>query len=106
MKMTRMPLAYKEPLGLPFYWRDEVSGELGRAVMAYLNNRIEGTTVTDAQIALLRDYLSHWINAPCWMASGFECEMSNLRSSVRELETATEIDDWLHQALDIGMDPL
>lgn len=104
--MTRMPIVYKAPLGLPFFWRDEASGELNDAVMAYLNNRIEGQTVTDAQIVLVRDYLAHYIGAPCWDDSGFEMEMAHLRSTVRELDSATEIQEWIRQCLDIGMDPL
>ncbi len=104
--MSRMPSAYVHPLGTPLYWRDEQSGELGLAIDAYLLNRHAGATITDGQITLLRDYLEYWVNAPCWRSEGIEKEMKDLRKSVRELDSATEIDEWIHKALEIGMDPL
>lgn len=119
--MTRMPPTYQEPHGTPLYWRDEVSGQLSKAVKAYLDNRVEGRPITNGQIALLRDYLAYWVNAPCWDHQADEFtdeilqltsmeelmpELSQLRSSVQHLKTAADIDKWIHEALDIGMDPL
>jgi hypothetical protein len=104
--MTRMPTVYKDPLGLPFYWEDEVSGELRKAVHAYLDHAIDGKPFTAPQIELVRDYLQHWINAPCWDAPAFEAELKDLRETVRTLRTAESIHDWIHKALEIGMDPL
>ena len=104
---TRMPAGYQPPLGLPFSWRDEQSGELARAVMAYLEHCTDNRTVTDAQIVLVRDYLQYYVSAPCWdHTGGFQSELKHLRSTIRDCQTATEIHDWIHQALDIGMDPL
>ncbi len=90
----------------PLYWRHEVSGELAGAVEAYLANRIDGATVTDERIALLRDYIAHWINAPWWDSPVFEAELRRLRDGARELDSATKIAEWIHQAMDIGIDPL
>lgn len=104
--MTRMPRAYKGQLGLPFHYSHEVSGELADAVKAYLDNRVENKTVTDAQIVLLRDYLSHYIHAPCWDESGFESELAHLRWAVSYLDSATEISAWIFKAMEIGLDPL
>jgi hypothetical protein len=104
--MNRMPTFYKPPLGLPFNWRDEMSGELPAAVAAYLDNRIDGTTITDAQIALLREFLIHYINAPCWDNGAFESELNNLRESAPHLDSATEISEWIFQCMEIGLDPL
>jgi hypothetical protein len=104
--MSRMPTFYKAPLGLPFYWEDEVSGELRKAIHAYLDHAVDGKPITSAQITLMVDYLTHWVCAPCWDSEAFEVELKNLRATVRGLTTPTAIHDWIHQALDIGMDPL
>jgi hypothetical protein len=104
--MSRMPTTYKPPLGLPFYWQDEVTGELPRAVRAYLDHVVDGEPITDKQLALLRDYLDHWVCAPCWDSPVLEAELRHLRGSIRHLTSVAEIGDWIHQALEIGMDPL
>jgi hypothetical protein len=101
-----MPSMYKGQLGFPFHWSHEISGELRHAVEAYHDNRIENKTVTDAQIALLRDYLSHYINAPCWDNPEFQSELAHLRWSVSKLDSATEISKWIHKSMEIGLDPL
>jgi hypothetical protein len=101
-----MPDFYKPPLGLPFYWEDEVSGELRKAIHAYLDHATDGKPFTDAQLELMRDYLEHWINAPCWNSEVFESELKHLRESAKTLRTAEQIHDWIHEALEIGMDPL
>lgn len=106
MPETRMPLVYKLPLGLPFYWRDEVSGELPAAVNAYLDCRIDQKPFTLAQAELVRDYLIHWINAPCWEHPEFAQDLAKLREKVKTLNTADEIGAWIWEALEIGLDPL
>jgi hypothetical protein len=98
--------AYRLPFGLPLRWQDEQSGELSRAIEAYLDNRISGETVTDAQITLVRDYIVYYIDAPCWNQEEFVDELRGLRSSARELDSATEISEWIGKAMDIGLDPL
>jgi hypothetical protein len=97
---------YRAPLWFPLHWRDEISGRLAKAVHAYLLNRTDNLTVTDEQIVLLRGYLRYYIHAPCWEWPEFRQELSSLRSAVGELDTATEIDEWIHKALEIGLDPL
>lgn len=105
---TRMPRAYKVPLGLPFYWMDEQSGELRAAVESYLDRVTEGgPPLTPERIAVLRDYLAHYINAPCWdVADAFAEELRVLRADVHRLTTAEGIDGWIAKCLDIGLDPL
>jgi hypothetical protein len=104
--MSRMPNFYRPPLNLPFNWHDEVSGELPRAVAAYLDNRIDGSPLTYAQIVLLREYLVHYIDAPCWDNPEFANELLDLRKSAREIESAGDIAEWVLKGMDIGLDPL
>jgi len=104
--MRKIPAFY--PQGLPLYWRDEESGQLAKAVNAYLDNRLHGTTVTDEQIELVRDYLVHYIDAPCWDSDDpeMQADLQTLRLSARELDSATEISEWIFKGLDLGLDPL
>ena len=104
--MRKIPAFY--PQGLPLYWRDEESGQLAKAVNAYLDNRLHGTTVTDEQIGLVRDYFVHYIDAPCWDSDDpdIQAYLQNLRTSARELDSATKISEWIVKALDICLDPL
>lgn len=98
-----IPKTYLLPTGGPLYWRDEVSGVLTTAVLAYLND-----TASDASLKLLADYLEYYIHAPCWDIPGnaFADELAELRRSSKTMQTAEEIDDWISRAMDIGIDPL
>jgi hypothetical protein len=106
LKTSRMPQFYRAPLGLPFYWRDEISGELTRAVMAYLNWGVNGQQITEDQVELVADYLSYWVNAPCWDQETFEEEIAALRAGATKLKTPEGINAWIHKALEIAADPL
>lgn len=88
----------------PLYWQNEQTGKLREAVTAYLNNRIDGETVTENQIALLVEYIAYWVKAPCWDAPSDE--LQELRLSVEQLDTAEKVDEWIQKALDLGIDPL
>jgi len=46
--MSRMPSFYKDPLGLPFYWEDDITGELPAAIRAYLDHAVDGKPFTAA----------------------------------------------------------
>jgi len=54
----------------------------------------------------MRDYLEHYIKAPCWDTPVFEAKLKQLREAAQTLRTVEEIHDWIHKCLDIGMDPL
>ena len=101
---TRMPTFYQPPLGVPFFWSEEMSGDLAKAVRAYLQNRINGRPITDAQIALVRDYMVYYINAPCWTAPA--SELQDLRLAACKLDSAEQIDKWIQKAVDIGIGPI
>ena len=106
--MSRMPTFYRSPLGLPLYWMDEMTGELPIAVNAYLGCGLTGENVpapTNAQIDLLRDYLTYYINAPCWRWEEGN-ELAELRTKVSGLNTLEAIHKWIVDCLNIGLDPL
>jgi hypothetical protein len=86
------------------YWRDERSGKLVAAVHAYLAFRCKkGPCPDPRQIELLARYLQYVIDAPCWCATE---ELQQLRDRARHLQTCDGIAAWIHDALDIGIDPL
>jgi|SRR5215471_1117179 len=95
-------LPYVAPLGLPLAWRDEQSGVLPAAIKAYFDAALGRDTITADQLVLLINYLIYYINAPCWKGEGLEA----LRLRVGELRTRADVDDFLDQCLEIGLDPL
>jgi hypothetical protein len=91
----------------PRYWMHETSGVLRPVVEAYLNNR----TLSERDIAILRQYLRQWIMAPAWDVNPFLDVISGrrlktLRQDIDGLTSRDAISDWLAEADEIGMDPL
>jgi hypothetical protein len=91
----------------PRYWMHETSGVLRPVVEAYLNNR----TLSERDIAILRQYLRQWIMAPAWDANPFLDVISGrrlktLRQDIDGLTSRDAISDWLAEASEFGMDPL
>lgn len=111
--MSRMPTTYREPMGLPLNWRDDVTGELPAAVMRYYGFKVgEAAEPDQKQIELIRDYLVYYIEAPCWLAKLVEGEpgelaaLAELRKQAREISSAEDIHRFIWACLDVGMDPL
>jgi len=103
--MSRMPTEYKS-FGLPFHWQSEASGELYAAVYAYLDYRIDNRPFTAAQFALVRDYMIHYVNAPCWNNDEFKAELIDIRQTAARLLGPDDIPALIHKCMDIGLDPL
>jgi hypothetical protein len=60
---------------------------------------------------LIRAYLRQWIDSPVWdPATDYDghdrTELAKLRKAVRELRNRHDITAWLHDALNVGIDPL
>lgn len=106
MTANLIPNFYRQPLGLPLNWRDEISGELPKAVSAYLDNRIDGKKMSFFHTNLVCDYMRHYINAPCWDNPEFTDELLALRDLAKRLSSPQEVADWIRKAMEIGLDPL
>lgn len=56
--------------GIPMYWRDEASGKMLEAIIAFWSPYADSPRnippISDEHISLLRWYLIHWAKAPCW----------------------------------------
>jgi hypothetical protein len=103
-----LPGFYRPPLGLPYNWRDELTGQIPAAVNAYLDHRVDPANPppTPTQFAILQAYLVHYINAPCWDGSGFTAELAQLRAAIQRAQTPDDLARWIHDCLQIGIDPL
>lgn len=82
---------------MPGYWMYESTGVLRPVIEKYLGRE----TLTRSDIGVMRAYLRQWINGP-WLGDDIEA----LRAAISELSTREQIDAWLDQALDLGIDPL
>jgi hypothetical protein len=112
----RMLDVYMLPLGVPVYWRDEVSGILPAAVWAYIKFRapVEGETPippTEMQLKILIEFLRYYIDAPCWSLNTAACQemaadLSSLRGDIRAAKTTDDVGAWISRCLDLGIDPL
>ena len=99
----RIPNVYRPPLGLPLNWKDETSGELPGAVFKYFSFE----PLSKSEISLIAEYCQHYINAPCWDATGgFPKELAALRQTAATLSTVGEINQWINACLEIAIDPL
>ena len=102
MSTDMTALRYRPPLGLPLYWRDEVSGVLPAAVWAYLHHMAgAGPAPTAEQLALVIDYARYFIEAPCWSGE----ELPELRRRARQLSTLEDLAAWVEAAFRSALDP-
>lgn len=114
MQISVMPKFYRDPFGLPLRWQDEQSGLLPGAVMAYFDHSINRSKAfTETQLNLVIQYCQYYINAPCWIdnavRSGSEdvvAEMRRAMAKSMQLRTAEDIDGWIRDCLEMGIDPL
>lgn len=110
--MNRMPAIYRPPMGLPLRWQDEQSGELSKAVWAYINHGAGKTKTppTPEELATLKDYLAYYIKAPCWMANAQDPGMeADLKAAILKIDlvvTYEDIRDFIYACLHLGIDPL
>ena len=110
MKIPAIYRSLGNVTGLPLNWQDEVTGVLPAAVKAYLDNRVDGTPIDEQQLAIVRAFMEHYIDAPCWNHMNeieeMAPELAELRRDVRTIKTPEAMGEWIHRCLDLGIDPL
>jgi len=92
----------------PKYWRYETGGKLAEAVHLYLTHP---ESLGPTAIGLLRDYFRQWIDSPVWdlMPSHDATSVAKLKALrvyAAHITSLSEINLWLHLALNEGHDPL
>lgn len=110
----QMPPVYREPLGLPLRWQDEQSGMLPKAVLAYFHHT--QTPMLRPQMKIVVEYLRYYVHAPCWDSNPHHtqetcADLARLRSRILAIQqgplaTEDEIEAWLADCLEMGLDPL
>lgn len=75
--------------------------------MRYLENK----SFWADDVMLIRLYLQQWIDSPVWdmnpeMNDEGRRKLAQVRKSAREIRTRKDIDGWIRDGLDIGIDPL
>lgn len=101
--------------GGPCYWMHEETGILQQAVNAYfLPYRtvmvIPSIELAEKPLLYLRSYLVHWADAPCYKNNPHATDedlgrLKELIESAKRINSRKDIDEWLEQALEIGIDP-
>ena len=94
-------------MSLPGYWRNETGGALAPAIEAYLNQR----PMCREDFQVIARYLTQWIDAPCWdneplLDEELKTELKLLRMRARLIRSRVEIDQWIEDAMGLGIDPL
>ena len=94
-------------IAAPRFWRDETSGVLAEAVMAYLSGQALGAN----QLGYLRAYCVQWIDSPVWDANPHQDadssrELQTLREKAKNIHSVEQLDRWLDDALDLAIEPI
>jgi rubredoxin len=101
-----IPEIYSTPLETPLNWRMEQSGHLATAITTFWNCKVNaGAFPTEYQIFLIKCYLEHYINAPCWQDDR-KSNLQKLRLMVSMISTFEDVNTWLKSAMEICLDPL
>ncbi len=78
------------------YWMYETSGVLRPVVERYLN----GETLDDAGIAIMRAYLKQWMDGGPWKNA------AGLGDRVASIASTAALRSWLDDAAEVGIDPM
>lgn len=97
---------YRAPFGLPFYWKDEQSGVLPAAIIAFSLHRTGGPPPTDEQMEIVCAWMRYYIHAPCWQDPDQDGTLERLRTDAFNLRTSDDVAGWISRCLEIGLDPL
>ena len=104
---------YMPPHGLPLNWRGNQGGPLEAAVRAYINFSARPSVhpaPTAAELEWVILYLCYYVNAPGWEMPGADesakARLANLRAKAHQMQTVTEVQAWIWDCLEVGIDPL
>lgn len=108
-KHVVIPDYYSPQLGAPLYWRNEPSGLLAAAVMAMHAHGADPKQPGPSaeQLGMIARYAQYYINAPCWDIASevFATELAQLRAQAKAMKTLADVQAWIGQCLNIGVDP-
>lgn len=109
MAVTRIPNFYRPGIGTggPLRWQDDVTGVLPAAVFAFFQYGVKQSDVppTEEQLGLVREYMEYYVNAPCWQQDDTK-KLDTLREKIQVLKTVQELNDFIYECMEIGLDLL
>lgn len=96
-----MPATY--PDGSPLYWKHEASGVMAGVIHAFVGE----FPLDGEQLRLLKEYIAHWIQAPCWRWETHKTPASQFLARLARAQNREDVWAVLHPLFDeTGMDPL
>lgn len=90
--------------GAPWPWNKHGDAALAGAVQQFFASGNAEPTITPEQVALLRDYVVYYINAPGWEENE-ERTLAALREEAPQIGTITQLQTWTLTAFTMGIDP-
>lgn len=95
--------------GMPLNWKDDITNQMQPAVLAFLD-----AEASPEELRLVIIYIQHHIHAPCWLETypfdeiDDECQeaLQKLRERSLELKTQEDVNQYIHDCLEWGIDPL
>ena len=86
------------------YWRNEITGNLGKAVERYFAFSVgdDLTPLTETELNLMKYYIFLWLEYP-WL--NLEPQLEVLRQDLLAVKTTGEITHLITKAQIIGIDP-
>jgi hypothetical protein len=101
--------AYHPNASAPYYWQEDQTGVLRRAI-DYYNRQMCGNPPSldpkyhQEQIEVMVKYFDNYLMAPCWKNMGRQ--LFDLRKQLWQIETISQLNQFYRLALDLGIDPL
>jgi hypothetical protein len=98
MLQTLNPTVKYGRYGTPLRWQYHNNEELSEAVFIltnYWSAPHKNPAPNSQEIALIRNYLIYFVNAPCWLLSNLEiAQFDALKIAVANIQTLEDINDW------------
>lgn len=100
--------------GMPVYWRDETSGRMLTAVMAfwlpYADSPNNVPELSEEHIIYLKQYLVHWAEAPCYRTNPYataehKMQLDSAIALCKSIESRKDINVALDALMELAIDP-
>lgn len=105
---------YVYPAGLPVVYQNyglekQERDKMVVAIGSFISAAVNGTSLSAKHFDQVVDYLTYYINAPAWWGVQTEevkLAVERLRSQVESIQDMADIDQFIKDCLEIGLDPL
>lgn len=100
--------------GMPMYWRDEMSGKMLSAVVAFWSPYADSPQnipeLSAEHVCLLREYIVHWVEAPCFQANPHmtmenKLQLESAIIQAKNINNRADINVVLNALSELAIDP-